>query len=113
MCAYNDTSGIPENGVSVSAKLVPGSGANLQGDIVDLEQNQLRRSSSCKRSTASATPRARRSSPAATSSLLVVFAGPYQLQIAAGPNQTIEQVEQLAREILPKLAAELAARWAQ
>ena len=41
MCAYNDTSGTPENGVSVSAKLVPGSGANLQGDLVDLEQNQL------------------------------------------------------------------------
>ena len=41
VCAYNDTSGTPENGVSVSAKLVPGSGANLQGDLVDLEQNQL------------------------------------------------------------------------
>ena len=42
VCAYNDTSGVPENGVSVSAKLVPSaSAANVQGDLLDLEQNRF------------------------------------------------------------------------
>ena len=37
----------------------------------------------------------------------------YELDVAAGPNQTLEQVEQLARDTLAKLPRELAARWAQ
>jgi hypothetical protein len=104
VCAYNDKSGIPENGVSVSAKLVPGSGANLQGDIVDLEQNQL---AGIELQEVDGIGDAARAAifPGSNIRLLVVFAGPYQLQIAAGPNQTMEQVEQLATEIIPKLPA--------
>jgi len=104
VCAYNDKSGIPENGVSVSAKLVPGSGANLQGDIVDLEQNQL---AGIELQEVDGIGDAARAAifPGSNIRLLVVFTGPYQLQIAAGPNQTMEQVEQLATEIIPKLPA--------
>ena len=104
VCAYNDTSGVPENGVSVSAKLVPGSGANLQGDIVDLEQNQF---NGVELQQVDGIGDAARAAvfPGSNITLLVVFSGPYQLQIAAGPNQTLAQVEQLARDTIAKLPA--------
>ena len=103
VCAYNDTSGVPENGVSVSVKLAPmASSANVQGDLLDLEQNRFA-GSHCKRSTASvtepgpwscraATSRSWSSSPATTSSTSPL-----------GPNQSLDQVVQLARDTLPKL----------
>jgi hypothetical protein len=102
VCAYNDTSGVPENGVSVQAKLVPGSGGNLQGDLVDLAQNQL---AGLDLQTVNGIGDAARAAvfPGSNIRLLVVFTGPYELQIAAGPNQTMEQVEQLARDTIPKL----------
>ncbi|HTH06422.1 MAG TPA: hypothetical protein VL916_11155, partial [Ilumatobacteraceae bacterium] len=81
-----------------------GSGANLQGDIVDLEQNQL---AGLELQEVDGIGDAARAAifPGSNIRLLVVFTGPYQLQIAAGPNQTMEQVEQLATEIIPKLPA--------
>ena len=48
--------------------------------------------------------------PGSNIKLLVVFTGPYELDVAAGPNQTIEQVEQLAKDTIAKLPpGELAA----
>jgi hypothetical protein len=102
VCAYNDTSGTPENGVSVSAKLVPGSGANLQGDLVDLEQNQL---AGLPLETVDGLGDAARSAvfPGTEIKLVVVFTGEYQLNVAAGPNQSLEEVIELARDTIPKL----------
>ncbi len=102
VCAYNDTSGTPENGVSVSAKLVPGSGANLQGDLLDLEQNQL---AGLPLETVDGLGDAARSAvfPGTEIKLVVVFTGEYQLNVAAGPNQSLEEVIELARDTIPKL----------
>ncbi len=102
VCAYNDTSGVPENGVSVSAKLVPGSGSHLQGDIVDLEQNRF---AGVELQTIDGLGDAARAAvfPGSNIKLIVVFTGPYELDVAAGPNQTLEQVEQLARDTIAKL----------
>ncbi len=106
VCAYNDTSGVPENGVSVSAKLVPGaSAANVQGDLLDLEQNRFAGHRRCRRSTASVTARAPWCFPGSDIKIVVVFAGDYELDVAAGPNQSLDQVVQLARDTLPKLPA--------
>jgi hypothetical protein len=102
VCAYNDTSGVPENGVSVSAKLVPGSGSNLQGDLVDLEQNQL---AGLPLEPIEGLGDAARSAvfPGSEIKLVVVFTGEYQLNVAAGPNQSLEDVIELARDTIPKL----------
>ena len=35
--------------------------------------------------------------------LVVVFTGEYQLNVAAGPNQSLEEVIELARDTIPKL----------
>lgn len=104
VCAYNDKSGIPENGVSVSAKLVPGSGANLQGDLLDLEQNRF---AGVDLQTVDGLGDGARAAvfPGSNIKVVVVFAGPYELDVAAGPNQSIDQVIQLARDTLPKLPA--------
>ena len=51
--------------------------------------------------------------PGSNIKIVVVFAGNYELDVAAGPNQSLDQVVQLARDTLPKLPRELAARWAQ
>ena len=101
-CAYNDTSGLPENGVSVKAKLVPGSGANLQGDLVDLEQNQL---AGIPLETVDGLGDAARSVvfPGSDIKLVVVFTGEYQVDVAAGPNQSLEEVIELARDTIAKL----------
>ena len=102
VCAYNDSSGVPENGVSVSAKLVPGSGSHLQGDIVDLEQNRFPGSDL---QTVEGIGDAARAIvfPGSDIKLLIVFTGQYELDVAAGPNQTLEQVEQLAKDTIAKL----------
>ena len=102
VCAYNDSSGVPENGVSVSAKLVPGAGSHLQGDIVDLEQNRF---AGVELQTIDGLGDAARAAvfPGSDIKLIVVFTGPYELDVAAGPNQTLEQVEQLASDTIAKL----------
>jgi hypothetical protein len=102
VCAYNDTSGVPQNGVSVSAKLVPGSGSNLQGDLVDLEQNQL---AGLALEPVEGLGDAARSAvfPGSEIKLVVVFTGEYQVDVAAGPNQSMEDVIELARDTIPKL----------
>ena len=104
MCAYNDTSGVAENGVSVSAKLVPGSGSHLQGDLLDLEQNRF---AGVELQTIDGLGDAARAAvfPGSNIKLMVVFTGPYEVDVAAGPNQTMEQVEQLARDTITKLPA--------
>jgi len=103
VCAYNDTSGAPENGVQVSAKLVPGaSAANVQGDIVDLEQNRYQ---GMDLNPVDGLGDGARSLelPNSGIKLVFVFTGEYELDVAAGPNQTMDQVIQLARDTIPKL----------
>ena len=102
VCAYNDNSGVAENGVSVSAKLVPGAGSHLQGDLVDLEQNRF---AGVELETVDGIGDAARAAvfPGSDIKVLVVFTGPYEVDVAAGPNQTMEQVEQLARDTIAKL----------
>jgi hypothetical protein len=104
VCAYNDTSGVAENGVSVSAKLVPGSGSHLQGDLLDLEQNQL---AGVELQEIDGLGDAARAAvfPGSNIKLMVVFTGPYEIDVAAGPNQSMDQVEQLARDTIAKLPA--------
>jgi hypothetical protein len=102
VCAYNDTSGVAENGVSVSAKLVPGSGANVQGDLLDLEQNRF---PGTELQEIDGVGDGARGVEIAGSGikLLIAFAGPYEIDVAAGPNQTMEEVVQLAKDTIPKL----------
>ncbi len=102
VCAYNDTSGVAENGVSVSAKLVPGSGSHLQGDLVDLEQNRF---AGVELQTVDGIGDAARVAvfPGSDIKVLVVFTGQYEVDVAAGPNQTLEQVAQLAKDTIAKL----------
>ena len=105
VCAYNDTSGVPENGVSVSAKLVPSaSSANVQGDLLDLEQNRF---PGMELQTIDGLGDGARALVVSGSNIkiVVVFDGKYELDVAAGPGQTLDQVIQLARETLPKLPA--------
>ena len=105
VCAYNDTSGVPENGVSVSAKLVPSaSSANVQGDLLDLEQNRF---PGMELQTIDGLGDGARALvvPGSNIKIVVVFGGKYELDVAAGPSQTLDQVIQLARETLPKLPA--------
>ncbi len=102
VCAYNDLSGVAENGVSVQAKLVPGSGANVQGDLLDLEQNRL---AGLQLQTIDDLGDGARAAvfPGSDIKLVVVFTGQYELDVAAGPNKTLDQVIALARETIPKL----------
>ncbi len=102
VCAYNDLSGVAENGVSVSAKLVPGSGANVQGDLLDLEQNRF--SGQPLQEVPDLGDGARAAVfPGSDIKLVVVFTGQYELDVAAGPNKTLDEVVALARETIPKL----------
>jgi hypothetical protein len=102
VCAYNDLSGVAENGVSVSAKLVPGSGANVQGDLLDLEQNRF---AGQPLQTIDDLGDGARAAvfPGSDIKLVVVFTGPYELDVAAGPNKSLDEVVALARETIPKL----------
>ena len=102
VCAYNDLSGVAENGVSVSAKLVPGSGANLQGDLLDLEQNRFQGQPLQEVPDLGDGARAA-VFPGSDIKLVVVFTGQYELDVAAGPNKTLDEVIALARETIPKL----------
>jgi hypothetical protein len=102
VCAYNDLSGVAENGVSVSAKLVPGSGANVQGDLLDLEQNRF--SGQPLQEVPDLGDGARAAVfPGSDIKLVVVFTGQYELDVAAGPNKTLDEIVALARETIPKL----------
>jgi hypothetical protein len=102
VCAYNDLSGQPENGVSVSAKLVPGSGNNLQGDLLDLEQNRY--PGFALEPVEGVGDGARAFViPGTDINLLFVFAGEYELDLASGPNQTMDELVQLAKDTIPKL----------
>jgi len=103
VCAYNDTSGVPENGVSVSAKFVPSaSSANVQGDLLDLEQNRFQGQELQAIEGLGDGARAA-VFPGSNIKIVVVFDGKYELDVAAGPNQSLDQVVQLARDTLPKL----------
>jgi hypothetical protein len=102
VCAYNDLSGVAENGVSVSAKLVPGSGANVQGDLLQLEQERL---AGLELQTIEDLGDGARAGvfPGSEIKLVVVFTGEYELNAAAGPNSTLEETIELARETISKL----------
>jgi hypothetical protein len=103
VCAYNDTSGVPENGVSVSAKRVPGaSSTNVQGDLLDLQENRF---PGIALQTIDGLGDGARAVviPGSDIKVVVVFAGNYELDVAAGPNQSLDQVVQLARDTLAKL----------
>ncbi len=103
VCAYNDTSGIPENGVSVSAKLVPGaSAANVQGDLLDLEQNRYAGADLLPIDGLGDGARAL-VLPGTELKVVFVFTGEYELDVAAGPNQTLDEVVALARDTIAKL----------
>ena len=41
--------------------------------------------------------------PGSDIKLVVVFTGQYELDVAAGPNKTLDEVVALARETIPKL----------
>jgi hypothetical protein len=102
VCSYNDNSGVAENGVSVSAKLVPGSSDTLQGDLLYLEETAL---AGIDLETVEGLGDAARSAvfPGSEIKLVVVFTDDYQIDVAAGPNQSLEDVIELARDTIPKL----------
>ena len=102
MSAYNDLSGVAENGVSVSAKLVPGSGQICRA-ICSTSSRTGSPDSRSRRSPVSVMALAPRCSPAATSSSSSCSPGSTSSTSRPGPNKTLDEVVALARETIPKL----------
>ena len=76
----------------------------MQGDLLDLEQNRF---PGMELQTIDGLGDGARALVVSGSNIkiVVVFDGKYELDVAAGPGQTLDQVIQLARETLPKLPA--------